>query len=88
MIGGEALFAEIDKNPRAERKQENTALLAHAIETIRVSAPIANRARELQTAGYGAFDALHLACSEPLRVLSQISEAEAGMVKEALGLSC
>jgi predicted nucleic acid-binding protein len=38
--------------------------LAHATKTIEVSGPIAERARKLQTVGYGAFDALHLACAE------------------------
>jgi predicted nucleic acid-binding protein len=63
-ISSDVLFAEIVKNPRVERKQENAALLAHATKTIEVSGPIAERARKLQPVGYGAFDALHLACAE------------------------
>jgi len=67
-VSSEALADEIDRNPHVERKLENAALLTLASEIVEVNARIAGRARDLQSAGYGAFDALHLACAEAARV--------------------
>jgi predicted nucleic acid-binding protein len=67
-ISSEALIDEIDRNPDVERRLENTALLALASESIEVEGSIASRAADLQVAGYGAYDALHLACAEAARV--------------------
>jgi predicted nucleic acid-binding protein len=47
---------------------ENTALLALASEIVEVDDGIASRSADLQFAGYGAYDALHLACAEAARV--------------------
>ena len=63
-ISSEALADEIDRNPHVERRLENAALLARASKTVEVNDPIARRAATLQIAGYGAYDALHLACAE------------------------
>jgi predicted nucleic acid-binding protein len=63
-ISSEALADEIERNPHVERRLENGALLALASESIEVNDPIAARAANLQSAGYGAYDALHLACAE------------------------
>ena len=63
-ISSEALVDEIARNPNIERRLENSALLTLASEVVAVNAKIASRARELQAAGYGAFDSLHLACAE------------------------
>ena len=44
------------------------ALLALASEIIEENDQIAHRAKALHKAGYGVFDALHLACAEAARV--------------------
>ena len=67
-ISSEALTDEIDRNPDVERRLENAALLALASESIEVDNSIADRAANLQIAGYGAYDALHLACAEAAQV--------------------
>ena len=67
-ISSDALTDEIERNPHIERRLENAALLALASESIEVNDPIAARAANLQTAGYGAYDALHLACAEAASV--------------------
>lgn len=63
-ISSEALIDEIDRNPDNDRRLKNTELLALASETVEVNDAIAARASALETAGYGAYDALHLACAE------------------------
>jgi predicted nucleic acid-binding protein len=67
-IASEALVDEIDRNPDVERGLENTSLLTLASESLEVDAVIASRASDLQIAGYGVYDALHLACAEAARV--------------------
>jgi predicted nucleic acid-binding protein len=63
-VSSEVLADEIDRNPNMERKSENAALLQLASEVVDVNDGIARRASDLQGVGYGAFDALHLACAE------------------------
>ncbi len=63
-IASQALADEIDRNPHVERRLESAALLALASETVEVNDSIVARAANLQIAGYGAYDALHLACAE------------------------
>jgi predicted nucleic acid-binding protein len=67
-ISSDALADEIERNPDAVRRLENAALLATAYESVAVDDRIAGRAADLQRAGYGAYDALHLACAEAARV--------------------
>jgi predicted nucleic acid-binding protein len=67
-ISSEALVDEIDRNSDFERRLENTSLLTLASESLEVDAFIASRAANRQIAGYGAYDALHLACAEAARV--------------------
>jgi predicted nucleic acid-binding protein len=67
-ISSEALVDEIERNPEVERRLENTALLVLASERIEVDDSIAARAASLQIAGYGPYDALHLACAEAAQV--------------------
>ncbi|HEU0142733.1 MAG TPA: PIN domain-containing protein [Bryobacteraceae bacterium] len=67
-ISSEALLDEIDKNPDVERRLENAALLALASENVEIDDSIASRAVDLQMAGYGAYDAVHLACAEAAQV--------------------
>jgi predicted nucleic acid-binding protein len=67
-ISSEALTDEIGRNPDGARRVENAALLALASESVEVNDAIARRAANLQIAGYGAYDALHLACAEAAQV--------------------
>ena len=63
-VGSEALTEEIESCPLQGRRWENLALLALASELIETDAGVLERARDLQSAGYGAFDALHLSSAE------------------------
>jgi hypothetical protein len=63
-ISSEALTDEVNRNPHMERRLENAALLRLANQTIEVDQKTAGRAKDFEAAGYGAFDALHLACAE------------------------
>ena len=63
-VASEVLADEIRRNPLAERRMECQALLRMAAEIVRIDDAIAKRARALEKAGYGAFDALHLAAAE------------------------
>jgi predicted nucleic acid-binding protein len=63
-ISSEALVEETNRNPRPERRLYIVSLLELASETISVDDAVVARARKLRAAGYGVFDALHLACAE------------------------
>ena len=67
-ISSEALIDEINRNPRVQRRLENAALLRLANQIIEVDQKTVGRAKDLEAAGYGAFDAMHLACAEAARV--------------------
>ncbi len=64
MISSEALEDEARRNPSAERRLEAETLLSLAARTVEVDGPVTRRARVLGAAGYGPFDALHLAAAE------------------------
>ena len=59
-----ALQAETSNNPDAERRYEVEVLLLMATSTIPLDNQIIQRAEELESVGYGAFDALHLSAAE------------------------
>jgi len=63
-VGSEVLDEEIESCPLPERKWENRAVLALASELIETDARLLERVQVLQSAGYGAFDALHLSSAE------------------------
>ena len=67
-VASEVLIEEIDRNPAMERRLENRALLRLVAEVTKVNRDIACRARSFEDEGYGAFDALHLACAEAAKV--------------------
>jgi predicted nucleic acid-binding protein len=58
------LRSEIRRNPDLERRQDVLSLLSFASEQVTPNRNTMERAETLQSIGYGAFDALHLACSE------------------------
>jgi len=82
-ISSEALADEIDKNPNVERRLENVALVGLAHETVEVNDRIARCAVSLETAGYGPYDALHLACAEAAQV-DVLLTTDDGFVRSAL----
>jgi predicted nucleic acid-binding protein len=63
-LSSTVLKAETSDNPDAERRHEVEVLLSLATDTIPLDGQIIRRATELEDAGYGAFDALHLSCAE------------------------
>jgi predicted nucleic acid-binding protein len=81
-ISSEALADEINRNPHMERRLENAALLKLAIQIISVDQETAGRAKHFEAAGYGAFDALHLACAEAAQV-DVLLTTDDGFVRKA-----
>jgi predicted nucleic acid-binding protein len=63
-LSSEALEDETSRNPDPERRDEVQVLLLLATNTIPLDGQIIQRATELEAAGYGAFDALHLSSAE------------------------
>jgi predicted nucleic acid-binding protein len=59
-----ALTQEIQRGSQIERTRGNCAFLALASETVGADYRVVDRARYLEAAWYGAFDALHLASAE------------------------
>jgi predicted nucleic acid-binding protein len=59
---------EVRRNPDDQMRIEGLALLSFAEEVVRPGSTTRARARSLAQAGYGAFDALHLACAEQANV--------------------
>jgi hypothetical protein len=58
------LKAEAANNPDAERRDEVEVLLSLATEVLTLDRRTVQRAKMLEAAGYGAFDALHLSVAE------------------------
>jgi predicted nucleic acid-binding protein len=63
-IGSEVLRFEVAQNPDAERRRRVEVLVASATESVSLDEPVEQRGTELERLGFGAFDALHLACAE------------------------
>ena len=67
-VVSEVLEAEILNNPYSDKRPEVLELLASSAERIILIDEAFQRAEVLEKLGYGAFDALHLACAEQARV--------------------
>ena len=63
-VSGDAVELEIRRNPDVQRRQDVLGLLPIATERVAITAPVRERAITLENAGYGAFDALHVASAE------------------------
>ncbi|GAH17274.1 unnamed protein product, partial [marine sediment metagenome] len=50
--------------PDAERKHRVNCLIRYADSSVLLEEPIINRASKLKEIGFGAYDAVHLACAE------------------------
>jgi len=66
-IAGAVLEAEIMRTPDRQRREDIFSLLRFADELPGLSPQAISRAAMLEQAGYGAFDALHLAVAEESR---------------------
>ncbi len=64
MISSETLELENDNNPNLPRRNRVRDMLRSATSTVQVGEDEATRAGTLATMGFGAYDALHLACAE------------------------
>lgn len=64
LISSEALMAEIVQNPNAERRQKVRDTLRLATYHSRAGKREVDRAQVLERQGFGAYDALHIACAE------------------------
>jgi predicted nucleic acid-binding protein len=67
-IVSEVLEAEILNNPYNNTRPEVLEFLASSAERIILTDAAFQRAEDLEKLGYGAFDALHLACAEQAQV--------------------
>jgi predicted nucleic acid-binding protein len=63
-VGSEVLDVEIARNPDAERRRRVQVLAGTVTESVTLDAQVEQRGSELEALGFGAFDALHLACAE------------------------
>ena len=63
-VASAVLEVEISRNPDPDRRRDVAALLAYANEAVVPGPAEATRAGLLEGLGFGAFDALHLACAE------------------------
>lgn len=63
-VSSPVLDVEISRNPDPDRRRDVTRLLGYANEVAVPRLADAHRATSLEAEGFGAFDALHLACAE------------------------
>jgi len=64
LVGSEAIEHEVSMNPYPGRRWRVAALAGAAESWVHVSDREHTRATELRLMGFGAYDALHLACAE------------------------
>lgn len=63
-ISSEAVDYEIGQTPNVERRRRVESLVRYADHTVLIEGALVKRASELETIGFGAYDAFHLACAE------------------------
>jgi predicted nucleic acid-binding protein len=92
-IVSEVLEAEILANPDSDMRSEALRLLHAAAERIVLTDDTFHRANVLERLGYGAFDALHLACAEQAKVDTLLTtderftrQAQRGLGKTAISV--
>ncbi len=64
LVRSDSLDLEVSRNPDPDRRARVSDLLALAVHHVRTTEREAQRARDLSALGFGAYDALHLACAE------------------------
>ena len=67
-IGSDALIFEIQQIPNVEKQKRVQLLAAHVSQSVQVGESEIRRTQVLQTLGFHALDALHLACAESHQV--------------------
>lgn len=64
LIGSEVLDLESSQNPDTDRRRKVEAFLSAATSKVSVGEGERQRGRDLESLGFQAFDALHIACAE------------------------
>ena len=64
LICSQVSYFEINNTPDASRRNALKWLLIPAVEVVRLTPKILERAKTLEQVGFKAFDAMHLACAE------------------------
>ena len=67
-VSSEALAFEIEKIPDPERKKRVELLASHVHNVVSLQNKELKRGKELESLGFHALDALHIACSEKGKV--------------------
>lgn len=81
-----ALEREIGRNPDREKRNDALALLSHAGQLADLTQAVKARAELLHAAGYGAFDALHLAYAEADGVVALLTTDDRFIKQAGRGL--
>lgn len=81
-VSSVVLEVEISRNPDVDRRRDVEALLRFADEEVVPGPKEKARAGALQRLGYGAFDALHLACAEQ-RAVDVFLTTDDGLLRRA-----
>ena len=68
LVSSEALHDEIQRNPSDDRRIDVAALIALASQSVELDDGVVRRAKQLESKGYGSYDALHLAAAESAMV--------------------
>jgi predicted nucleic acid-binding protein len=63
-FSSEVVDFEVRQTPDAERRRRVELLVLYADRSTLLEVPVVKRASELKEMGFGAYDALHLACAE------------------------
>lgn len=63
-ISSEAIDFEVRQTPDVERRRRVETLIRYADRSSIIETSVVKRASELKAIGFGAYDALHLACAE------------------------
>jgi predicted nucleic acid-binding protein len=63
-IVSEVVDYEIGRIPESSRRQKVESLIPYACHRLALDATILKRGTEIEEIGFGAYDALHLACAE------------------------
>jgi hypothetical protein len=66
--GSDVLELESSRNPDVDKRSEVEVLLSMATSKVAAATQERQRGREIQALGFGAFDALHIACAESAAV--------------------
>ncbi len=64
MVSSDVLELEISKSPYSERRDKILGVLKLAVDRVEASRKVRGRGEQLVALGFGAFDALHIACAE------------------------